>query len=70
MTKIKTEYTVFFIFYESGTMYGSSDSEVIQAAAKQVLMLMESETLKNWEKRPMMDYKIFRGKKQILHIVF
>ena len=70
MTKIKTEYTVLFNGAENGTMYGDSDSEIVQAAVKQVLMLMDSETLKNWEKRPMMDYKIFRGKKQILHIVF
>ena len=70
MTKTKNKYTVFFNGVESGAMYGSNDSEIIQAAAKQVLMLMESETLKNWKKRPMMDYKIFRGKKQILHIVF
>lgn len=51
-------------------MYSSSDSEIIQAATKQVLMLLDSETLKGWGKRPAMDYKIFRGKKQILHIVF
>lgn len=70
MTKTKIKYTVLFNGNESGTMYGSSDSEIIQAAAKQVLMLMDSETLKDWKKRPMMDYKVFRGKKQILHIVF
>ena len=66
----KTKYTIFFNGAESGAMYSSSDNEVIQAAANQVLMLMDSDTFKGWEKRPMMDYKIFRGKKQILHIVF
>lgn len=70
MTKTKIKYTVLFNGTELGTMYSSSDSEIIQAAAKQVLMLLDSETFKDWRARPSMDYKIFRGKKQILHIVF
>ncbi len=70
MTKTKTEYTVFFNGSESCKMYSDNDANIIKAAANQVLMLLNSDSFKGWTRRQLMEYKVFKDKKQILHITF
>ena len=66
----KTEYNVIFNNGAAQKMYAYSDSDIIVEVVKQMQYLLNTDTLKSWNKRPKMEYKAFKGKKQILHLVF
>ena len=66
----KTEYNVIFNNGAVQKMYAYNDSDIIVEVVKQMQYLLNTDTLKNWNKRPKMEYKAFKGKKQILHLVF
>ena len=66
----KTEYNVIFNNKKKKKMYAYNDSDIIVEVVKQMQYLLNTDTLKSWNKRPKMEYKAFKGKKQILHFVF
>lgn len=66
----KTEYNVIFNNGAAQKMYAYNDSDIIVEVVKQMQYLLNTDTLKSWNKRPKMEYKAFKGKKQILHLVF
>ena len=66
----KTEYNVIFNNGAAQKMYAYNDGDIIVEVVKQMQYLLNTDTLKSWNKRPKMEYKAFKGKKQILHFVF
>ena len=66
----KTEYNVIFNNGAAQKMYAYNDSDIIVEVVKQMQYLLNTDTLKSWNKRPKMEYKVFKGKKQILHFIF
>ena len=66
----KTEYNVLFNSGAAQKMYAYNDSDIIVEVVKQMQYLLNTDTLKSWNGRPKMEYKAFKGKKQILHFIF